>query len=66
MVAGNTLLPPQTPFDSARPITANIAIEIKETVTGSLHWSSLFFLGLILFIFLFSVNLFTEWLIHKK
>ncbi|MBN2053175.1 phosphate ABC transporter permease subunit PstC, partial [Candidatus Woesearchaeota archaeon] len=46
MVAGNSRAMPNSFFDPVRPMTANIAIEIKEVVQGSLHYNSLFAIGL--------------------
>lgn len=66
MVAGNSLAFPKSFLDPVRPITANIAIEIKEVVTGSLHWHSLFALGLVLFVITFLINLVVDLFIYKK
>ncbi|OGJ57106.1 phosphate ABC transporter permease subunit PstC [Candidatus Peribacteria bacterium RIFCSPLOWO2_12_FULL_55_15] len=66
MVAGNSLAPPRSLFSPARPITATIAIEIKETIIGSTHWHSLFALGLILFLLTFLVNFVADFLIHRR
>lgn len=66
MVAGNSLALPQSLFDPVRPVTANIAIEIKEVVFGSLHWSSLFLGGLILFLLTFAINGITDFFIHRS
>lgn len=56
MVAGNSRAVPDSLLDPGRPITANIAIEIKEAVVGGIHWQSLFALGLILFVLTFGIN----------
>jgi phosphate transport system permease protein len=56
MVGGNSRAMPSSPLDSVRPITAAVAIEIKEAVSGSLHWQSLFAVGLLLFILTFILN----------
>lgn len=66
MVAGNSLAFPMSVLDPARPITANIAIEIKEVVIGSLHWHSLFALGTVLFLLTFVLNFAADLLIHRK
>lgn len=66
MVAGNSLAFPKSFLDPVRPITANIAIEIKEVVTGSLHWHSLFALGLVLFAITFLINLMVDLFISQK
>ena len=66
MVAGNSRALPISLFDSARPMTANIAIEIKEVVMGSLHWQGLFAIGLVLFIITFAINVTVDIITHKK
>ena len=66
MVAGNSLALPRSLFSPVRPMTATIAIEIKETVIGSTHWHSLFALGLILFLLTFLVNFVADFLIHRR
>lgn len=66
MVAGNSLAPPRSLLSPVRPVTATIAIEIKETVIGSVHWHSLFALGLILFLLTFLVNFAADLLINRR
>lgn len=66
MVAGNSRAFPYSFLDPVRPITANIAIEIKEVVMGSLHWQSLFAIGFTLFLITFVINLLADILVHKK
>lgn len=66
MVAGNSRALPTSILDPVRPITANIAIEIREVVIGSLHWQSLFAMGLILFTVTFIINLLVDILIRKQ
>ena len=66
MVAGNSRAMPFSIFDPVRPMTANIAIEIKEVVTGSLHYKALFATGLVLFFMTFSVNLISDVIIEKQ
>ncbi len=66
MVAGNSSALPHSLLDPVRPMTANIAIEIKETVVGSLHWESLFAIGLGLFVITFVVNFLADLLIHRN
>jgi len=60
MVAGNSRAFPSSPLSPARPITAVIATEIKETVVGSLHWEGLFALGMLLFCLTFILNFAAE------
>jgi phosphate transport system permease protein len=66
MVAGNAIGMPTSFFDPVRPMTANIAIEIKEVVRGSLHYEALFAIGLVLFIMTFVVNLISDIIINKQ
>lgn len=66
MVAGNSLQMPDSFLDPARPMTATIAIEIREVVVGDLHWSALFAIGLLLFILTFALNAVTDRLIHRR
>ena len=66
MVAGNSLALPHSYLDPARPMTATIAIEIREVVVGDLHWQSLFAIGLVLFVITFCINSLTDILIHRR
>lgn len=69
MAAGNALsmpiseimgMPVPTLLKSVRTLTANIAIEGGEVAWGSLHYHSLFVIGIILFIITFIVNLIAD------
>ncbi|MEK9177094.1 MAG: phosphate ABC transporter permease subunit PstC [Patescibacteria group bacterium] len=66
MVAGNALALPRSLLDSVRPMTATIAIEVKEVVVGSIHWEGLFAIGLSLFVYTFILNLIADMFIHKR
>ena len=57
MASGNAINLPTSPFDSVRALTATIAAELGETVTGSNHWGALFTLGIFLFLVTFIINL---------
>ncbi len=65
MVAGNSLAFPHSFLDPVRPMTATIAIEIREVVVGDLHWQGLFAIGLVLFILTFFLNSLTDLVIHR-
>lgn len=65
MVAGNSRAFPQSIFDPVRPMTANIAIEIKEVVVGSLHYQALFAIGLVLFVMTFVVNFASDLILER-
>ncbi len=48
-----------------RSLSATIAAELGEVVTGSAHYHLLFFIGTGLFIFTFVLNLFAHWFVKK-
>ena len=54
MVAGNAVKMPHSPLDSARTLTANIALEMGYA-TG-LHRQALFATGIVLFIVIVILN----------
>lgn len=60
MATGNALRSPESFLDSVRTLSANIAIEMGEVPMGSLHFHSLFFVGLVLFLITFFVNLLAD------
>ncbi|RJX28979.1 MAG: phosphate ABC transporter permease subunit PstC [Dethiobacter sp.] len=60
MVTGNALAAPSSFMDSVRTLSANIAIEMGEVPMGSLHFHSLFVVGLVLFIITFIINLLAD------
>ncbi|PYZ99121.1 phosphate ABC transporter permease subunit PstC [Alteribacter lacisalsi] len=75
MAAGNSLNMPISEFFgvalpnflmSVRTLTANIAIEGSDVPWGSLHYSSLFVLALILFVITFIINLIADLLISRQ
>jgi len=57
MASGNAAIISGSMTDSMRTISASIAAELAEVVFGSAHYSVLFFLGTILFIATFLINL---------
>ena len=65
MVAGNSRAFPTSLLSPVRPMTAAIAIDIKEAVVGSAHWQGLFAIGFVLFLMTFVINLLADILIHK-
>lgn len=65
MVAGNSLSMPHSFLDPIRPVTATIAIEIREVVVGDVHWNALFALGLLLFFITFALNSLTDYFLHR-
>uniref|UniRef100_A0A832I4V6 Phosphate transport system permease protein n=1 Tax=Eiseniibacteriota bacterium TaxID=2212470 RepID=A0A832I4V6_UNCEI len=56
MASGNAALVSASPLDSVRTLSASIAAELAEVVFGSAHYSVLFFLGAILFVTTFVIN----------
>jgi len=66
MVAGGAAIIPHSFLQPARPITANIALEMGETVVGSDHYHALFALACVLFILNLILNLTANYLFVKK
>lgn len=60
MVTGNALEMPSGFFDSVRTMTANLAIELGEVPFGSLHFYSLYSVGLVLFLMTLLVNMIAD------
>lgn len=52
-------------FDSARSVTATIAAEMAEAVSGGHHYRILFLLGALLFAVTFITNLVGEFVMHR-
>lgn len=57
MASGNAAIISANFADSIRTISATIAAELAEVVFGGAHYSVLFFLGSLLFVFTFLINL---------
>lgn len=66
MVAGGAAIIPKSLFDPAKTLTATIASEMGEVATGSIHYSVLFFCGLILLIFSFLLTITARVIISKN
>ncbi|MDR3048662.1 MAG: phosphate ABC transporter permease subunit PstC [Elusimicrobiota bacterium] len=60
MVAGGSLAIPTSILAPARPMTSTIAAEMGEAAYGSLHFSALFEIGLLLFFMTFILNFISE------
>jgi phosphate transport system permease protein len=56
MATGNALAFPTGLTSSVRTLTATIAIEMGEVPRGTIHYSALFVLGLLLFVVTLTVN----------
>ena len=65
MITGNAAQIPASIFDPVRTMTATIAAEMGETVKGSLHYRSLFAIGLVLFIITFIINFTADAFLRK-
>ncbi|MBF0622278.1 MAG: phosphate ABC transporter permease subunit PstC [Magnetococcales bacterium] len=57
MASGHAINLPENIFDSVRALTATIAAELGETAVGSVHYQSLFTIGIFLFLITFMINL---------
>ena len=69
MVAGNVALVPTPPWNylaPVYPVTAVIAMQMGEAAVGSLEYSALFGLGLILFVITFVVNTIADAIVRKS
>jgi phosphate transport system permease protein len=60
MATGNAALMGINPFESVRTLSATIGAEMAEVVFGDTHYSVLFLIGSILFIFTFLLNAVAE------
>jgi phosphate transport system permease protein len=66
MATGNAALLSANPFESVRTFAATIGSEMAETVFGETHYSVLFFIGSLLFVFSFALNAVAEFYIKGK
>ncbi|MDD4588731.1 MAG: phosphate ABC transporter permease subunit PstC [Heliobacteriaceae bacterium] len=57
MLAGNTLILPSSWFSRGEPLSALIALELGTASAGSTHYQALFAAGLVLLVFVLSINL---------
>lgn len=65
MVTGNAPVIPGSIFKPLRTLTATIAGEMGETVSGSDHYFALFAVGLILFIITFMINFIADLFLRR-
>jgi phosphate transport system permease protein len=65
MASGNAAILSANPADSVRTISATIAAELAEVVFGGAHYTVLFFLGVLLFVFTLATNLLGEFAIGR-
>lgn len=66
MATGNAALLSANPFESVRTFAATIGSEMAETVFGETHYSVLFFIGSLLFIFSFVLNAVAEFYVKGR
>ena len=65
MAMGNAAIPSIDIFDPSRTFASTIGAEMAEVVAGSPHYQVLFFLGVVLFVFSFSINAVTEFYVNR-
>jgi len=65
MVTGNAAKITFNPFDSVRTMTATIAAEMGEVAFGSQHYQALFWVGLILLVITFGLNIVAQKVLRK-
>lgn len=66
MLSGNAGTIPLLPFEPARTLPGTIAGELGEVVRGGLHYSSLFAMGLVLFVVTFLINLAADVVLERQ
>jgi phosphate transport system permease protein len=66
MATGNAAIITSNPFDSVRTLSATIGAEMAEVVFGDTHYSVLFLIGSLLFLFTFLLNAIAEFYIKGK
>lgn len=65
MATGNAAFATFNPFEPVRTMSATIGAEMAEVVFGDFHYSVLFFIGIILFVISFLINLTAETVVRK-
>ncbi|NOS84445.1 MAG: phosphate ABC transporter permease subunit PstC [Ignavibacteria bacterium] len=65
MVTGNAPVISMNPFTSVRTMTATIAAEMGEVTIGSEHYMALFWVGIVLMLMTFSLNLISYRVLKK-
>jgi phosphate transport system permease protein len=66
ILAGNSGLIPTSPLQAARTLTGTIAQEMGEVARGSMHFSVLFAMGLVLFAITFVINLAADIVLERQ
>ncbi len=65
MVTGNSAIVTFSPLESVRTMTATIAAEMGEVPFGSVHYQSLFWIGIILLFITFILNIIAQRVLKK-
>jgi phosphate transport system permease protein len=65
MVTGNAAIVTLSPFESVRTMTATIAAEMGEVPFGSDHYRALFWVGIVLLIITFGLNMIAQKVFSK-
>lgn len=65
MASGNAAILSGSFSDSVRTLSATIAAELAEVVFGGAHYTVLFFIGVLLFLITFGINLGGGFIIHR-
>lgn len=65
MVTGNAALMTLNPFESVRTMTATIAAEMGEVPFGSAHYAALFWVGIVLLLATFCLNIIAQRFLTK-
>ncbi|MCK4578716.1 MAG: phosphate ABC transporter permease subunit PstC [Candidatus Marinimicrobia bacterium] len=66
MVTGNAAAISFNPLESVRTMTATIAAEMGEVAFGSHHYQALFWVGIMLLIFTFGINMVAQRILRKS
>lgn len=65
MVTGNAAIMTASPFESVRTMTASIAAEMGEVTYGSRHYQALFWVGILLLLATFVLNMIAQRVLRK-
>lgn len=65
MITGNAAIMPTSILQPVRTLTATVAAEMGEAVSGSSHYFALFAIGIVLFIISFLINLLADFFLHS-
>lgn len=66
MATGNAAMLSANLFEPVRTLTATVGAEMAEVVFGETHYSILFLIGALLFLFSFSLNAFAELFVRRR